>query len=262
MTTPRSESAQYHETIEVHSQLIRCPLTIEESRVYWERVTPGERPKAKDAFEQYWFGAKSLPWVRELINNLQRRFGAFPAALQVLGAWHSMTPETRAAICHWHLQFTDPLYRAFSGDFLIARREAGHDELHRNTVIVWVAENGRPGWTLPTRKQMATRLLSVALTADLVARRRDPRKLIFPRVGDEALTYILYFLRMVTFAGSLLDNPYLRSVGLEGTVLESRLHKLPSLDFRRVGDVMEFDWQYASLNAWADAELHSCGVAS
>ena len=173
-----------------------------------------------------------------------------------------MTPETRATICHWHLQLTDPLYRAFSGDFLVARREAGHAQLHRNTVIAWVAENGRPGWTLPTRKQMATRLLSVALTSGLIARRRDPRKLILPRVGDEALTYILYLLRMVTFDGGMLDNPYLRSVGLEGSVLESRLGKLPALRFRHVDDVMEFDWQYPSLNAWADAALHSCGVAS
>ena len=147
--------------------------------------------------------------------NLQTRFGAFPEALQVLHGWHSMKPDTRAIICHWHLQLTDPLYREFSGDFLIARRDAARPELHSNTVVAWVAKNGRSNWTLPTQRKLASRLLSVALSAGLISGRRDPRSLSFPRVGDDALAYLLYFLRSITFVGTLLDNPYLRSVGLD-----------------------------------------------
>jgi hypothetical protein len=71
----------------------------------------------------------------------------------------------------------------------------------------------------------------------------------------------LYFLRSITYVGTLLDNPYLRSVGLEGHVLESRLEKLSSLNFKRVGDLTEFDWQHPSLTAWAEADLPSYGVA-
>jgi hypothetical protein len=226
-------------------------------------VVPGSAaPGAQAAFDQYWFGAKSLAWVKELILNMDTRFGAFPEALQVLHSWPSMTPDTRAIVCHWHLQLTDPLYRAFSGDFLVTRRAAAVPEVYRNTVINWVAKNGSAHWTLPTRKKLATRLLSVALCAGLVSGRRDPRGLTFPRIADEALEYLLYFLRNITFAGSLLDNPYLRSVGLEGAILEARLRKLSSLNFQRTGDVIAFDWHHPSLNAWAKANLLSYGAAS
>jgi hypothetical protein len=257
------ESPRYQETTEIRPRLINCPLVIEESRAYWERAAPGgEQPDAQEVFEKYWFGAKSLPWVKVLTLNLQTRFGAFPEALRVLQSWHTMTPEARALICHWHLQLTDPLYRAFSGDFLIARRDAARPELHSNTIVSWVADNGRPNWTLPTRRKLASRLLSVALSAGLISGRRDPRSLLFPRVGDDALAYLLYALRVVTFEGTLLDNPYLRSVGLEGTALESRLRKLSSLDFQRSGDVVEFNWRYPCLGNWAEAELQNCGLAS
>jgi hypothetical protein len=260
---PRAESTRYHEATEIHSRLIKCPLLIAESHAYWQRVKPGDpRPDPQVVFEDYWFGAKSLPWVKELLLNLHIRFGEFPAALAVLRSWNSMTPGTRAIICHWHLQLTDSLYRRFSGEFLVARRAAARPELHRKTVISWVAKNGRSSWTMATRKQMATRLLSVALSAGLISKRRDPRDLVFPRVDDAALEYLLNLLRIVTFAGTLLDNPYLRSVGLEGQVLESRLRKLPSIKFHRVADVVEFDWQHRSLSAWGETELHGCERAS
>ncbi len=263
MTTRGHEPRRYDESTEIHSRLIKCSLVIEESRAYWERVVPGcHQPDAQAAFEQYWFGAKSLPWVKVLILNLQTRFGAFPEAHRVLRSWHSMRPETRAIICHWHLQLTDPLYRAFSGEFLIARRGAAGPELHGNTVVAWLAGNGRSNWTLPTHRKLVSRLLSVALSAGLISGRRDPRNLVFPHVRDEALAYLMYFLRVVSFAGSLLDNPYLRSVGLQGPALEARLRKLPSLNFQRIGDVVEFNWQYPCLGAWAEAELYTCGLAS
>ena len=262
MTTCRTKSQRYNETTELHSRLVKCPLVIEESRAYWERVVTAEHQlSAQEVFEQYWFGAKSLPWVKVLMLNLQTRFGAFPEALQVLHGWHSMKPDTRAIICHWHLQLTDPLYRMFSGDFLIARRDAARPELHSNTVVAWVAKNGRSNWTLPTQRKLASRLLSVALSAGLISGRRDPRGMSFPRVGDDALAYLLYFLRSITYVGTLLDNPYLRSVGLTGHVLESRLDKLSSLNFKRIGDLTEFDWQYPCLTAWAEADLRSYGVA-
>ncbi len=256
MTRPPSTPPGHHETTEMRSRLLRCSLAIDESRAYWAQITPGEPPSgAQEAFDQYWFGAKSLAWVKELFLNMETRFGAFPEALWVLHRWQAITPDTRVIICHWHLQLTDPLYRAFSGDFLIARRQAAVPEVYRNTVITWVADNGRSNWSLATRKQLATRLLSVALCAGLISGRRDPRSLIFPRIADQALEYCLYLLRNVTFSGSLLDNPYLRSVGLEGAVLEARLRKLSSLNFQRTGDLIAFDWRYPSLSAWAEAEL-------
>ncbi len=263
MTSTTPEPRRYPEATEIHSRLIKCPLAVEESRAYWARTVPGGAPpKAQQAFDEYWFGAKSLPWVKELVFNLQTRFGAYPEALRILQNWRSISPETRAVICHWHLQLTDPIYRAFSGDFLLARREAGHPHLYRNSVIAWVAENGKSSWTLGTQKQLATRLLSVALSVGLISSRRDPRSLTFPRVSDDAIAYVLHFLRIINFRGTLLDNPYLRSVGLEGPTLEARLRKLPEVNFQRIGDVVEFDWRYPCLGAWAEAELPQFGLES
>ena len=73
------------EALEIHSRLIKCPLAVEESRAYWERAKPDDdRSSAQIAFEEYWFGAKSLPWVKVLVSNMQARFDAFPEAFGVL----------------------------------------------------------------------------------------------------------------------------------------------------------------------------------
>jgi hypothetical protein len=107
--------------------------------------------------------------------------------------------------------------------------------VRRDAVAAWVAERAgtgdRPGrWTTATRIQFATNLLSCAFHAGLVAARRDPPPVGFPRVSDDALTYLLYLLRAVSYAGTLLANPYLASVGLDGPLLEERLRQLPTLD--------------------------------
>jgi hypothetical protein len=219
-------------------------------------------PTAQQVFEAYWFGAKSLSWVKELLANMRSRFDAFPEALGVLSGWHGMSPECRAAICHWHVQLSDPLYRAFSGELLVARHAALRPEIRRAAVIAWLAARGPGHWTLPTRKKLATRLLSTALSAGLLSGRRDPRCLVHPRIPDEALAYLLHLLRGVSFAGTLTDNPYLRSVGLSGSALEARLRALPALRYRRAGDVVELDWRYPSLAAWAEAELRPERAAS
>ena len=79
-----------------------------------------------------------------------------------------------------------------------------------------VADQGPGRWTMATKVQFASKLLSAAYAAGLVASRRDPRPLTVPRVPDDALEYLLYLLREVEFEGTLLDNPYVASVGLDG----------------------------------------------
>jgi hypothetical protein len=251
------------ETTRVLPRLIKCALALDESRAYWERVNPDSGPPtAQQAFEAYWFGARSLSRVEELLANMRARFDAFPEALGVLRGWRGMTPECRAAICHWHVQLSDPLYRAFSGELLVARHHALRPEIRRGAVIAWLAERGPGHWTLPTRKELATRLLSTALSAGLLTGRRDPRHLVRPRIPDDALSYLLYLLRGVSFAGTLTENPYLRSVGLAGKSLEARLRALPALRYHRASDVAELGWRYPSLAAWAEAELRTERAAS
>jgi hypothetical protein len=250
------ELTRLRESTEPHSRLLRCSLCIEESRAYWARVDPGApRASSAAAFEASWFGTKSEAWTTELLSNMRVRFDAFPAALRVLAGWRSMTPETRRLICHFHLQLTDPLYRAFTGGFLFARRDALHPEIHRQTVIQWVVEHGPERWALKTQIQFASRLLSCALAAGLLSGKRDPRAAIAPRVPDDALSYLLHVLRAVQFKGSFVSNPYLASLGIVGGHLADRFRALSSIEFRQVGDVHELEWRYPDLEAWARGEL-------
>ena len=101
MKSDKGTGQSLNEAREIHSRLIKCPLAVQESRAYWKRAKPDDdRSAAQIAFEEYWFGAKSLPWVKVLILNMQARFDAFPEAFRVLRRWPAMAPETRAAICH------------------------------------------------------------------------------------------------------------------------------------------------------------------
>lgn len=239
------------ETLQVHTRLLKCALEVEEARAWWQRSQPGQPPTAHQAFEEYWFGAKSLARVEVLITNLRARFDAFPAGLRTLHAWRQMDPVTRVLICHWHLQLSDPLYRAFTGDYLVARREGPRAEVTRDLVVAWVGQQGPGRWTMATRIQFASKLLSAAFSAGLVGSNRDPRPLLSPRVPDPALEYLLHLLRDIRFDGTLLDNPYLRSVGLFGGVLEDRLRALPSLHFQRQGDLVDMGWRHPGLDEWA-----------
>ena len=257
------EVKPYSEITKAHTRLMKCPLALEESRAYWQRAEiGGDLPSGQEAFDQYWFGAKSLSWVKILLRNFQIRYGGFPDSLEVLQSWNNMMPDTRVAICHWHMQLTDPLYRQFTGDYLVARRKSADPELHLSSVVSWVSDNGQGSWTMGTKKKLALKLLSAAHSAGLLSGKRNPRTPVYPKITDEALTYILYLLRFTEYSGSRLDNFYLSSVGLSGSLLEARLRKLPSLKFQRMADVVEFNWQYPTLTAWAQAELPSYGMAT
>mgnify|MGYP000420892099 CR=1 FL=1 len=113
---------------------------------------------------------------------------------------------------------------------------------------------------MSTRIQFASKLLTAANAAGLVIGIRDPRPLTFPQVPGEALTYLLYLLRGIDFAGTLLANPYLASVGLDGDTLASRLRTLSALSFRRQADLVDFGWRFEDLPAWADV-VHARGAA-
>lgn len=240
------------EATEVHTRLLRCALEIEDSRAFWAHADATTQATAQMAFDEYWFGARSLARVHVLLANMRARFGAFPSALDVLHGWSHMSPDTRRTICHWHLQLADPLYRRFTGSYLVERRAGGRPEVTRDIVVGWVGQQDAGRWTMSTRIQFASKLLSAAYSAGLVSANRDPRPLALPRVPDEALEYLMYVLREIDFEGSLLDNPYARSVGLAGLTLEDRLRGLPGLAFKRQGDLIDFGWRQKGLRRWAD----------
>lgn len=247
MTGPAKEETR------VHTRLMKCALEVEESRAYWQHTDGTRSVTPQEAFDAYWFGARSLPRIKVLLLNLRARFDAFEPALEVLHGWPAMSPDTRTTLCHLHLQLSDPLYRAFTGGYLDERRNSARPEVTRDLVTAWVGEQGPERWTMASRIQIASKLLSAAHSAGLVTTTRDPRPLACPRVPADALEYVLYLLREIGFEGTLLDNPYLRSLGLEGALLEERLRALPSLSFRRQGELVDFGWRFASLRDWHHA---------
>lgn len=238
---------------EFHCRLMKCALEVDHSRDYWRNIASTEEPVTpRRAFTEYWFGARSLARVEMLLAHMRWRFDNFPAALRVLANWRDMEFETRRLICHWHLQLSDPLYRAFTGQYLVDRRASGRTDVSRDPVFAWVDQQAPGRWTVPTRLKFATKLLHAAHSAGLLASPRDPRPLSLPRVPDEALTYLLYLLREVRFQGTLVHNPYLASVGLEEDELNRRLRGLAALNFQRQGDVLDFGWRYSNLTDWAE----------
>lgn len=245
------------EVAELHTRLMKCALELDDARAYWRHRDPTfSPPTVSQAFSEYWFGARSADRVEVLLANFRARFDAFPPALAVLHRWSSMAPESRALISHWHLQLADPLYRAFTGDFLPRRREALRPEVSRDIVVAWVAQMGRARWTPASQIQFASKLLSAAFSAGLVTSNRDPRPLRYPPVPDEALGYLLYLLRGVDFAGTLLANPYLASVGLDGGLLDDALRRLPGVRYARMGDLRDLQFEYPDLPAWAAVSLN------
>lgn len=242
------------ESTEVHTAILRCTLAADDARAYWAIPDPGPAVGRVDrAFKGFWFGARSHARVEVLLANFSRRFDAWPEALAVLRDWPHMEPATRTLVCHWHLQLSDPLYRTFTGEFLPKRRAEGRSDVTRAQVLAWMGEQDRGRWTTSTRIMFASKLLSAAFEAGLLGSARDPRPLRTPKVPDEALLYLLHLLRGVEIAGTLLENPYLASVGMVGDVLTSRLRTLPGLRFAQQGGIADLSWQHDSLRAWSAA---------
>jgi len=240
------------EVTEVHTRLLRLTLCIDDSRTYWANATPGEPLPAVQVFEESWFGHKSQDRVELLLRNLRHRFDAYPIALEVLHKWHDMDVQTGKLICHWHTQLGDPLYRQFAA-WLAERRLVGPSTIRRHEVIEWV-EAEQPGrWAEATQTVWARKLLGAAFEVGLVGNRRDPRTLTAPTVTNDALAYLLYLLRELNFSGSVVDNPYLSSVGLEGGLLADRIRQLPGISMNRLGDLVELAFEGSSLNAWFEA---------
>ena len=250
-----AEVDRIRETTEPHTQLLRVTQEVDNARAYWQRVAIPRALSAEQetqrAFAEFWFGTKSMPRVRELVGAFRARFAAYPGALEALHAWSDIDRSARLLVCHWHLQLSDPVYRRFTGEFLAERRAAGREDVSRGPVIRWMNDvDVDERWSPATRAGFASKLLSAAHTAGLVASTRDPRALALPRVSTGALGYLMYLLRSVEFEGSLHANPYLRSVGLEGSAVDDKLRLVAGFSYQRIGDVSDFTWNYESLADW------------
>lgn len=169
------------EASHVHARLLKCGLDVESSRTFWSRFSGAEPICAHRAFDEYWFGARSFSRTKVLLAEMKARYCAFPAAFEALRRWQDVSPDTQLLVCHWHVQLADPMYRAFTGEKLVERRASSRPDITRELVVEWV--KGRVGkrWNSPTCVLYASKLLSAAHSAGLIASKRDPRVLTTPQ---------------------------------------------------------------------------------
>jgi len=191
--TAATETERPVEVTALHTGILRCTLAADDSQVYWAHFDPTEPPTRRNlrAFEERWFGGKSQARVKSLLANLSARFDAHPRAVETLRGWRGMSPVTRRIICHWHLQFVDPLYRRFSAELLPDRRGGPRDTIDRDVISRWVEAQASGRWSASTRAAFGTKLLSTAVEAGLVQARGTARHLALPRIKDDALAYLL-----------------------------------------------------------------------
>ncbi len=241
------------ETTELHTRLLRLGLAAEESRAYFEHLDG--HPGVEQAFEERWFGSRSMARVRYFLINFAYRFQAFPQACQALRRWKPSDPRERNILYHWHVQLSDPLYREFTGEVLPRRRAHPEPTIDRTTGLRFVDRKTGGRWAPATTLRMATSLLTCATEAGLCEGSSTVRPLKMPRVSDRALTYLLLLLREVEFAGTLRENPYLASVGIDSQEWEQRVRRLPGVHYARIGDVQELKFEHASLSDWAREAL-------
>jgi len=98
-------------------------------------------------------------------------------------------------------------------------------------------------------------MLSAAVEAGLIRGRRDPRQLSSSSVPDPVVGYALYLLRTVEFEGTLDDNPYLGSLGIDSALFPMAMTRVPGIALRAIGGVREVEWRYPSLAAWGTENL-------
>ncbi|MFN3151824.1 hypothetical protein [Bremerella sp.] len=244
----------YAEAIEPHTRMMKCTLEIEPSRSYWLACAANGGPITKEqAFEGSVFGSKTFLRVERLMADMRHRYDAFPFSLCVLGKWQPMELGDRSVICHWHTQLADPIYRKFTGEYLVERYYGPTGTIDNDLASRWI-EIAVPGrWQIATRNKIASKMLTSALSAGIISSNRNPRTIRFPRVSDVALTYLMYLLREISYAGTAISNPYLTSVGIDTDEAIRRLRKIPELGFRRQGDLTTFDWHHQSMLDWARA---------
>ena len=216
----------------MHTRLLKCTLEVETSRAYWAHAGArrGSRPPAGRSRSTGSAPGASAA-IEVLMANLRARYDAYPAALRALAAGRTWT-RTRGGSSATGTSSSPTRSTAPSPARSSSPATRAPARPSRTT-------SPSPGWASRTpgagtwRRGSSSRASSSpsAHGAGLIASNRDPRPLQFPRVGEPALTYLMYLLRGVQFEGTLLENPYLASVGLQGGNLEDRLRGLSALRF-------------------------------
>ena len=246
------------EVSKIHTRLLRSTLLEEDSQSFWRNYNGESQEEAVEkAYNDYWFGNANKATIKRTLGNLFERFVNFPQCLEVLKLWTDMTVQERAIICHWHVQMTDILYRRFTSEFLPSRFVYSPPTFHKDQAQQWVYGFMAEKWAGTTQAQMASKMLNCIRNTGLVSsENKETIQLRYPLISNRCVTYLLYTLREITFNGSLLENPYFKSVGLTGSFLTSQVNQSPSISIQQTGDHTSFEWKHPSLIEWGQNEFN------
>ena len=245
------------ETTKIHTRLLRATLLEEHSQSFWKHFKQDEtEDNVETAYNNYWFGSANKATIRRTLSNFYVRYTEFPNCLSVLKKWTDIDIRERILICHWHLQLSDVLYRKFTSEFIPSRFIYTPAAFHKDQVQQWVYGFMGEKWAGSTQAQLASKMLSCIRSVGYVSKdTTNTIELRYPSVNQRALQYILYALREIEFQGSLLENPYLKSVGLTGSFLISQINQTSTISVNQLGDVTSLEWKYPTLLEWSNQEI-------
>lgn len=206
-----TDEPPFKEETSPHTGLLRLGLVVEQSQIFWCRAGQERdaRVLAEQASRQEWFQDTSDSRSRYLVQQLSRRFP--PECRAEL----ARSPDLQASlVCHWHLQLTDPLYRLYTGEYLMERWSSPTQSVSLEGSNEWARKQAYTfGWRPNTVRRLASGLLSSATEAGLCRRSgRRERELRLPRVESRDREYLTSLLEKAGALGS--RSMYLLPVGL------------------------------------------------
>lgn len=194
-----------------HTGLLRLGLAVEQSVAFWAQAGTEADLDAlvERAHQEKWFPNSSESRNRYLVQQLARRFS--PQTRSLLAAQAELSPPL---VCHWHLQLTDPIYRLFTGSYLMSCWSSPTQSVGLEGSVKWVSNQALTiGWRVNTIRRMASGLLSSATEAGLCRKSgRKERELWLPAMTSSETEYLNNLLESV----AALENRslYLLPVGL------------------------------------------------
>ncbi len=227
----RRSAGPLAESNELPKHLPRCAMLVEESLAYWEHIDPRSSPEDRldEARRDRWFGPPQHPSrISNLLTELAARFDAFPHALRLLQSI-ALPPASCPLVCHVHFALADVRYRRFTGEYLADRRERGLGAAGVEQVAEWIAANERALGRPSSHAGLAKRLLVSAGEAGLIEEDGAPRAVGPPELLGMVVAYVLYLLREIRFSGTLLENAYLRGLGVTAENVRETIEAAPGV---------------------------------
>lgn len=205
------------EVSQEHTGLLRMGLEVDSSVTFWNQASPGESPSARHAraISEGWFSRPSEARLKYLLTELGKRFP--DDVLPALKSWKPEQESQSALVCHWHLQWSDPLYRAFCTDFWVSRWASPESTIDNHAVQGWLEKRGNHAdWSPSTTRRLASGLLSAATDAGLCkGAGKNLRELRVLQASPSSLDYLKAFLSQQSQdQRPVSEDPYLCGISI------------------------------------------------